>query len=214
MKTTLITLVLILLVAIEPPLFSAPAYSAGTQTTQTNAPNLVVTGAGVFAACLLIIGGWIFWQLWKLCNRIWPSPPKSPPPKNPPFTNAVPKITFKGGEMPPIISQTIRIPLTPTADNIWKITNNTPDLVDDSGTNYYNGIATFQISSTTNMVDYRPEGSAYMWFNEKYMVMGQYTNDVLILSNTFTNWITNTITLTFQCPQAEQRFFKVTPINP
>lgn len=196
MKLKLISLLLVMAMAFQS---ISRAENPPVQTQRTHK----IVGLAIAAIAIAVIAT-IFYQLWKLCKKCLGTPPPPPPDQK------------KGSQNQPG-TQFVQIPLTPELSWFNCITNQTTDFLTPDGTNYYTGLMSVNVETSTDMTNWVTCGQITCWISENFLKMQQLDengNSVSVV--TIPNWKTSDPSVLIPSFSAnfnpsDQRFFRQTP---
>ena len=152
MKLKLISLLLVLVMGLQ-----SMAHAGQTIEPPKVKPNGTFLFVVIIAAAVIAT---IIYQLWKLCQKCLPNSPKPPPDQK------------KGSDSIPN-SQQVQITLNPALSWFNCITNQTPDFMSPDGTNYYSGLMSVNIETSTDMANWTQCGQVTCWLSENYLKVQQ-----------------------------------------
>jgi heme/copper-type cytochrome/quinol oxidase subunit 2 len=193
MKLKLISLLMVIVMA-----FESIARAADTNPPTKPKPQLVVLIVAIIAITIIVT---ILYQLYKLCTKLLPNPPPPPPDHR------------NGGQGQPY-SQSVQIPLAPQLSWFGCITNQTAAFLTPDGTNYYDGLMSVNIETSTDFQNWTQCGQVIAWISEDYLKVEELDasgNSISVV--TTPNWQSSALIPAFssQFPASDQRFFRQTP---
>lgn len=170
-------------------------------------------GAFLFVVLItIVVIGTIFYELWKLCNKLFSNPPPPPPDKKGSNIATGPALDT-GGQ--PTITETFDGNHLPPAC-FFNIAATTADFLTPDGLTYYTGMFIANVFDSVNMfTGWELTGTITVWMSENFIKIQNADQNGNILSVTTIQGWNNSNPLTLfapQCQPSPQRFFRMQPV--